>query len=130
MTNIVESAEIQQLVKHEYPYGYCRKYVELAASIAVEVGTILDEDGGASSKAGLVTNTNEANADLICLEARTTSESRFVQCLFRGPAVINGDMLQLETDVTRTEVDPVLEALGIAVYDEPTNTEVPAGGDA
>jgi len=124
MASETNTKKIGDLVLREFDSNYCRKVILLGNSVTTKIGTPLDQNGG-SGGASLITNGNEANVDAVALEAVVSgaAANEPCLCLVRGPAIINGDELELETSVTVAEIKSVLDAAGILVQEEPDVAE-------
>lgn len=119
MATQTEGPRIDDVVKWMVNRDYCVELVTLDTSVAVDVGTVLDISTPTASV--LITNGNEADTGAIALEKRTATDARtLLPVLVRGPAIVDGDKLLLETSVTIAEVTTPLVALGVLVHREPT----------
>jgi len=115
-----EGKYVRDVVRWEVHEDYCRALITLDKNVATEIGTPLDLNGS-NGNAGLIANGSEANADAIALEKHTAvaDATSTIQALVRGPAIVDGDQLALEANVTKSELVAPLQALGIQIRSEP-----------
>jgi len=83
-----------------------------ATSASFEVGSPVDDSTGDI----LITNSNEANVEGICLTNVEATGGEKIQVLVRGPAIIDENELHLESDVTAAELEATLNGLGIIYF--------------
>jgi hypothetical protein len=123
-TSYTEGRRVDDVVRMELPQAYCREVITLDKAVAAKIGSPLDLDGS-NGNGGLIANGAEANADAIALENVTAPADATAKCLalVRGPAIVDGDQLELAADVTKAELKAPLKAIGIMLRDEPTITE-------
>jgi hypothetical protein len=124
MSTLTEDVNVGDVIKYETPNGYCRELLALKTNTAqhVLIGSPLRSNTGYI----LVANGQEANATAISLEdvdAPSDATVRYVVALVRGPAIVDSNRIQCETDVAWSELAAYFLALGIIGRAEPTTLE-------
>ena len=128
MASDTEAVRLSDVVKYEADPTYTRERIYVDKDISVVIGEPLDRNGHASGPpavASKIANGSEANADAISLEAHATASADYqILALVRGPAVVDGDQLTLQTSVTVAEMQTNLLAnIDVVVQTDPTNSE-------
>lgn len=112
MTQLSEGTYTGEWLKWLMNRDFCLDVLTTKAATAdiFYPGSLLRDDTGVI----IVANGQEANVDSIYMGRQlTVAGGELVLCLVRGPAIIDPDLLNYETDVTWADLAAALAALDI-----------------